>query len=78
MDVGGTVMGEELGGRIKRSVRHRLGRQRKPVVPSHFLCKKEKKNYLEQGGSGTKLLSQEQSLLGVLCPLNQSLDFFAF
>jgi hypothetical protein len=54
------------------------GQAEKAHHPFSFSLQKEKKNYLEQEGSGTKLLFQEQSLLRVLGPLNQSLGFFGF
>lgn len=71
-------MGKEVGGRSERSVRHPAGRESPSSLFIFFAKRKKKKYYLEQEGSGTKLLFQEQYLLRVLCPLNQSLGFFRF
>lgn len=54
MDVGGTVMGKEVGGRIKRSVRHPADRESQSSL-FIFFAKRKKKYYLEQEGSRTKL-----------------------
>lgn len=71
MDVGGTVMGEEVAGKKDLSGTEPA---EMPFTTFQGLWKEEK-YYLEQKGSCTKLLFEEQSLD---CPLNTYSGFFRF
>lgn len=42
MDVGGTVMGKEVGGRTKRSARHPEDRESQPSLFMFFATRKKK------------------------------------
>lgn len=74
MDVGGTVMREEVGGRIERSVRHTAGCKSPPSLFTYF-AKKKKKYYFEREGIRTKLLFQQQSLLKSTLPSEELFGF---
>lgn len=62
MDVGGTVMGKEVGGRIKRSVRHPADRESQSSL-FIFFAKRKKKNQ----GPRLQLSIREHISVSSLC-----------
>lgn len=77
MDVGGTVMREELGVRIERSVRHTAGCESPPSLFTYFA--KKKKNITLNGKAFVQSFCFNNSLYSrVLCPLKNSLGFSRF